>query len=117
MQLRRDSDSRMCEQMRAGPASKELKSADELETIKKENPVIMLNAGLVISTMSRIMPWQGVRVRRHVGMAASSGVSICPCTIDARLAPALSPHLFSHAPPPASIACRRLKLGATLQTP
>ena len=52
MQLRRDGESRMCEQMRAGPASKELKSADELETIKKENPVIMLNAGLVISTMS-----------------------------------------------------------------
>ena len=107
MQLMRDGESRMCEQMRAGPASKELKSADELETIKKENPVIMLNAGLVISTMSRIMPWQGVCVHIHIGMAASPGVSVCPCTIDVRLAPALSPHLFSHAPP----------LGSNLQTP
>jgi len=88
----------MCEQMRAGPASKELKSADELETIKKENPVIMLNAGLVISTistMSRSVPWQGVRVCILVGMAASPGVSICPCTIDARLAPPIF-HTCSH---------------------
>jgi hypothetical protein len=44
------------EQKRAGPASRELKSADEIETLKKDESVIMVNAGKVLSSSSPCFP-------------------------------------------------------------
>ena len=37
----------LAEQKRAGPASKELKSADGIDALKKDEPVIVVNAGPV----------------------------------------------------------------------